>query len=81
MSTAAQQRVHYAARKEAGLCTNAASHGPATHGTECDACWRRRADKRRIVETLTEEVRALRRDVATLRRELETLRMRLWGRR
>ena len=74
MSTAAQQRVHYAARKEAGLCTNAASHGPATHGTECEACWKRRADKRHAVEELKAEFRALRNEIDSLRREVATQR-------
>ena len=81
MSTAAQQRELYRARREAGLCANAAVHGPATRGSECEACWQRRAEKRRAAAVASEDLAALRREVATLRRELETLRMRIWGRR
>lgn len=76
MSTAAQQRDLYRARREAGLCANAAVHGPATRGSECEACWQRRA-----AAVSSEDLAALRREVATLRRELETLRMHVWGRR
>jgi hypothetical protein len=31
-----------------GICVNGELHGPATHGTRCEACWAR--DKRRDAE-------------------------------